>query len=289
MAAIRASKNIAYICQQVADADTILFPVWQSGIRNPERLANVLSAGIATIVQGGCPSVHDAASFEGASAGLDDMLALVDQLLLRRSTASGPSIFICLGHQLAAASHIRLLQRAVREIGKLARLPLDPSGRVLNSLQRAAERISRMGDPLQVVKQGQPRAIGWQDPDFAVAGNENAPRRIGPSRGVVKNFNDGRTARRLVAYLLAAAVAAVAILATTSVALAIGALAVGATALFALAVIAAAASRGLGGLGRSGGHGGEAQSAGGEGSDGGQQNLRHFRYLHVMRGVQPRV
>jgi len=170
---VRASKNIAYICQQVADADTILFPVWQSGIRSPERLANILSAGIATIVQGGCPSVHDAASFEGASAGLDDMLALVDQLLLRRSTASGPSIFICLGHQLAAASHIRLLQRAVREIGKLARLPLDPSGRVLNSLQRAAERITRMGDQLQVVKQGQPRAIGWNDPDFAVAGNEN--------------------------------------------------------------------------------------------------------------------
>ena len=170
---VRASKNIAYICQQVADADTILFPVWQSGIRNPERLANVLSAGIATIVQGGCPSVHDATSFEGASAGLDDMLALVDQLLLRRSTASGPSIFICLGHQLAAASHVRLLQRAVREIGKLPRLPLDQSGRVLNSLQRAAERIARMGDQLQVVKQGQPRAIGWNDPDFAVAGNEN--------------------------------------------------------------------------------------------------------------------
>jgi GMP synthase-like glutamine amidotransferase len=170
---VRASKNIAYICQQVADADTILFPVWQSGIRNPERLANVLSAGIATIVQGGCPSVHDAASFAGASAGLDDMLALIDQLLLRRSTASGPSIFICLGHQLAAASHVRLLQRAVREIGKLARLPLDPSGRVLNSLQRAAERITRMGNQLQVVKQGQPRAIGWNDPDFAVASNEN--------------------------------------------------------------------------------------------------------------------
>ncbi len=132
----------------------------------PERLANILSAGIATIVQGGCPSVHDASSFDGASAGLDDMLALVDQLLLRRSTASGPSIFICLGHQLAAASHIRLLQRAVREIGKLTRLPLDPSGRVLNSLQRAAERITRMGEQLQVVKQGQPRAIGWNDPDF---------------------------------------------------------------------------------------------------------------------------
>jgi GMP synthase-like glutamine amidotransferase len=170
---VRASKNIAYIFQQVADADTILFPVWQSGIQNPELLANILSAGIATIVQGGCPSVHDASSFDGASAGLDDLLTLIDQLLLRRSTASGPSIFICLGHQMAAASHVRLLQRAVREIGQLNRLPLDANGRVLASLQRAAERISRMGDQLQVVKQGQPRAIGWNDPDFAVARNEN--------------------------------------------------------------------------------------------------------------------
>jgi hypothetical protein len=169
---VRASKNLAYVFQQVADADTVLFPVWQSGIHHPERLANVLSAGIATIIQGGCPSVHDASSFEGSSVGLEDMLKLVDQLLMRRSTASGPSIFICLGHQLAAASHIRLLQRAVREIGKLTRLPLDNSGRVLNSLQRAAERITRMGDQLQVVKEGQPRAIGWHDPDFAVASNE---------------------------------------------------------------------------------------------------------------------
>ena len=169
---VRASKNLAYVFQQVADADTVLFPVWQSGIHTPERLANVLSAGIATIVQGGCPSVHDASSFEGSSVRLEDMLGLVDQLLMRRSTASGPSIFICLGHQLAAASHIRLLQRAVREIGKLTKLPLDTSGRVLNSLQRAAERIARMGDQLQVVKQGQPRAIGWHDPDFAVASNE---------------------------------------------------------------------------------------------------------------------
>jgi hypothetical protein len=169
---VRASKNLAYVFQQVADADTVLFPVWQSGVRSPERIANVLSAGLATIVQGGCPSVHDASSFDGSSVGLEDMLRLVDQLLLRRSTASGPSIFICLGHQLAAASHIRLLQRAVREMAALSKLPLDPSGRVLNALQRTGERIARMGDRLQVVKQGQPRAIGWHDPDFAVASNE---------------------------------------------------------------------------------------------------------------------
>jgi hypothetical protein len=169
---VRASKNLAYIMQQVADADTILFPVWQSGIPHPERLANVLSAGIATIVQGGNPSVHDASSFDGASAGLEDLLALVDQLLLRRSSASGPSIFICLGHQLAAASHVRLLQRATREVAGLTRLPLDARGRALESLQHTCERIAQVGQRLQVIKDGEVRATGWDEPGFAVARNE---------------------------------------------------------------------------------------------------------------------
>ena len=169
---VRASKNVAYVLQQVADADTILFPVWQSGIRSPERLANVLSAGIATIVQGGCPSVHDASSFAGANASLDDLLSLIDQLLLRRSSASGPSIFICLGHQLAAASHVRLLRRAVTEVARLERLPLDPHGRALDALRSVCAHIARVGEGLPVIKHGEVRARGWHEPDFAVAGNE---------------------------------------------------------------------------------------------------------------------
>ncbi len=72
---VRASKNVAYVLQQVADADTILYPVWRSGIAEPERLANVLSAGLATVVQGGNPSVHDTSSFDGGKASLEDLLA----------------------------------------------------------------------------------------------------------------------------------------------------------------------------------------------------------------------
>ncbi|MEM8563628.1 MAG: hypothetical protein AAGF57_15435 [Pseudomonadota bacterium] len=37
----RASKNTAYIFQQAADADAILYPPWQSGISNPKRLSNI--------------------------------------------------------------------------------------------------------------------------------------------------------------------------------------------------------------------------------------------------------
>jgi GMP synthase-like glutamine amidotransferase len=170
---VRASKNVAYILQQVADADTILYPVWQSGITNARRLANVLSAGIATVIQGGDPSVHDPRSFDGANASLEDILDLTDELILRRSTGSGPCIFICLGHQLAAASHIRLIKRAAREVANLERLPLDPQGNALRSLQSVCARITSVGESLPVVKNGEVIAQGWHDTAFAVARNES--------------------------------------------------------------------------------------------------------------------
>ncbi len=170
--AVRASKNIAYILQQVADADTILYPVWQSGIFNARRMAHTMSAGIATIVQGGNPSAYDPDSFAGSEASRDDILSLIDELLLRRSTDSGPSIFICLGHQLAATSHIRLLRRAVREIMATDTLPLDDSGRTLANLKRVASLIENMGSTLQVIKSDEVIARGWEDPCFAVAANE---------------------------------------------------------------------------------------------------------------------
>jgi hypothetical protein len=182
---VRASKNIAYILQQVADADTILYPVWQSGVTNPRRLASILSAGLATVIQGGNPSVHDAASFDGAGASLEDILGLTDELLLHRSSSSGPSIFVCLGHQLAAASHIRLLKRAVREVTNVTHLPLDPEGTAVASLQRVCRRIAEVGESLPVVKNGKVLAEGWHDTLFAVAPNEQievGTRRLLPYR-----------------------------------------------------------------------------------------------------------
>jgi len=169
---VRASKNTAYILQQVADADSILYPVWQSGIANPRRLASILSAGIATVIQGGNPAVYDASSFDGTRASLHDILDLTDELLLHRSSSSGPSIFICLGHQLAAASHIRLIKRAVREVANLKYLPIDPKGTGLASLQRVCTKISEVGESLRVVKNGETLASGWGDSLFAVAPNE---------------------------------------------------------------------------------------------------------------------
>jgi hypothetical protein len=169
---VRASKNVAYILQQICDADSILYPVWQSGIADPRRMANILSAGIATVVQGGNPSAHDASSFDGSRATLGDLLGLVDELLMQRSSSSGPVIFICLGHQLAAASHVRLIKRAVREVANQPHLPLDRSGMAMASLQRICQRISEVGENLPVIKRGETIASGWHDTLFAVAPNE---------------------------------------------------------------------------------------------------------------------
>ncbi len=169
---VRASKNIAYILQQVADSDSILYPMWQSGITNHKRIASILSAGIATVVQGGNPSVHDAASFNGSSASLEDILDLVDELLLHRFSSSGPSIFICLGHQLAAASQVRLIKRVVREVSSTNYVPLDAGGTALASLQRVCQHIADVGAALPVIKNGKIIASGWHDTMFAVAPNE---------------------------------------------------------------------------------------------------------------------
>ncbi|MEP4484318.1 MAG: hypothetical protein ABJ013_01710 [Halioglobus sp.] len=182
---VRASKNIAYILQQVADADTTLYPVWQSGIKEPERLASVMSAGLATVVQGGNPSAYDPDSFSGSAAPLDDLLSLIDQLLMSRSAQSAPCIFVCLGHQLAMQSHIRLIRQAVQEVARLDHLPLDANDLVLTSLRRVCQTIQSVGESLVVLKGGAAIATGWEDRLFAVARNEEfevGARRLQPYR-----------------------------------------------------------------------------------------------------------
>lgn len=169
---VRASKNVAYILQQIADADSVLYPLWKSGIANSDRLANVLSAGMAVVFEGGDPSVHDPASFDGTNTSLEDILGLVEQILLRRSAGSAPVVFICLGHQLATAAQIRLIRRAVREIQNTEALQLNPSGKALDTLKSLAKTIEAVGETLTVIKQGEIVARGWHDTRFAVARNE---------------------------------------------------------------------------------------------------------------------
>ncbi|MEG4344100.1 hypothetical protein QUB70_12530 [Microcoleus sp. A003_D6] len=170
---VRASKNVAYIAQKVADIDSILLPVWSSGIIDPEIVIPAITSGYAVIVEGGDPSTYDASTWTSPVCPREDMFALVEKLLISRSPTSATAIFICVGHQLAAECHIRLIRRAVKEVLSLTSLERDRSGMALKSLQEVSQRIEAMGKKLQVKKRdGKVVARGWNDEHFVVTRNE---------------------------------------------------------------------------------------------------------------------
>lgn len=171
---VRASKNIAYIAQKVADIDSILFPVWSTGIINPELVVGAISSSYAVVVEGGDPSVYSPSTWTSPACPREDMFALVEKLLLSRSPTSALAIFICVGHQLAAQCHIRLIRQAVKEVLSITSLERDKSNKALNSLQEIAECIVAMGKTLQVKKRdGRKVADSWDDDHFAVTRNES--------------------------------------------------------------------------------------------------------------------
>ncbi|MGL5795088.1 MAG: hypothetical protein ACRC06_11945, partial [Waterburya sp.] len=128
---VRASLNVAYIAQKIADCDSILFPAWSSGLLDPEEMVPLITSGLAVVVEGGDPSVRDGSSFDGSKCSLEELHCLVEKLLISRSPTSALGLFICLGHQLAAQGHINLIKRAVREVLSLETLPRDRNGRML--------------------------------------------------------------------------------------------------------------------------------------------------------------
>lgn len=169
---VRASLNVAALAQAIADADSVLYPIWDSGTFDPEALAAAMSGGLAIVVEGGDPSAYDPDSFAGTNCTREEMLALTEQILLSRAPTSAPAIFICLGHQLACMGHIRLLQRAVTEVGERERLERDVDGNTLRALQRVCRQIQIEGERLDVRKGDRIVAKGWHDPLFGVARNE---------------------------------------------------------------------------------------------------------------------
>lgn len=171
---VRASKNVAYIAQKVADMDSVLLPVWACGIIDPEIVVPAITSGYAVIVEGGDPSVYDPSTWTSPACSREDMFALVEKLLISRSPASALAIFICVGHQLAAECHIRLIRKAVKQVLNITSLERDKNGRALKSLQEVAERIEAMGKTLKIKKRdGRVVAFGWYDDHFAVTRNES--------------------------------------------------------------------------------------------------------------------
>ncbi|QSJ18073.1 hypothetical protein JYQ62_04315 [Nostoc sp. UHCC 0702] len=171
---VRASKNVAYIAQKVADMDSVLLPVWACGIIDPEIVVPAITSGYAVVVEGGDPSVYDPSTWTSPACPREDMFALVEKLLISRSPASAPVIFICVGHQLASECHIRLIRKAVKQVLNTASLERDKNGRALKSLQEVAERIEAMGKTLIIKKRdGRYICSGWDDAHFAVTRNES--------------------------------------------------------------------------------------------------------------------
>jgi len=171
---VRASLNVAYIAQKIADCDSIVFPLWSSGALDPEVLVPLIASGLAVVVEGGNPSVRDGSTFAGSQCSLDDLHRLVEALLLARSPTSAVALFICLGHQLAAQGHINLIRRAVEQVRSLDLLPRDREGKLLKALKRVCQQIEAVGRSLKVVKNtGHAIADGWEHPEFAVGPNEH--------------------------------------------------------------------------------------------------------------------
>ncbi|MDB9527522.1 hypothetical protein PN498_16105 [Oscillatoria sp. CS-180] len=171
---VRASINVAYLAQVIADCDTVLFPLWSSGVFDLDKLTAVLASGLAIVMEGGDPSLRDPTTFAGSRCSHDDLIAVTERILLSRSPTSAPAIFICLGHQLAAQAHISLLQKAVQAVLTSGPLVGDAKGKSLRSLQRVCERIQSVGQSLPILKKtGRQVANGWTHPEFAVAKNES--------------------------------------------------------------------------------------------------------------------
>jgi hypothetical protein len=170
---VRASLNVAYIAQKIADCDSILFPMWSSGLLDPDVIVPLITSGLAVIVEGGDPSARDASTFDGSKCSLDDLHCLVEKLLLSRSPTSALVLFICIGHQLAAQGHINLIKRAVRQVLSLEALSRDRNGKMLKALQRVCQEIEVVGSSLKITKRnGHMVADGWDHPEFAVGPNE---------------------------------------------------------------------------------------------------------------------
>ena len=170
---VRASLNVAYLAQRLADCDAICFPMWSSGVFDIDKVVSIISAGVAIVLEGGDPSVRKPETFAEGQASLEDLQTLTERILLARSPTSAPAIFICLGHQLAAQAHVRLIQRAVEQVFALETLKFDTDGNALKALKRICRRIQAVGQNLKVKKKtGQVVAENWHGTEFAVGPNE---------------------------------------------------------------------------------------------------------------------
>ena len=169
---IRASSNIAYLAQFIADCDSILIPLWCSDKLDHSLLIDLLNGCLAYFIEGGYPSVKDRDTFSNLNFGLDELQLLTEKMLISRGLKTAPAIFICLGHQLAAQGHVRLIKKATNEILENITPEIFSTNAYYNNLQETCHRIVKTAQNLRVFKDNKLVAKGWNDKLFAVALNE---------------------------------------------------------------------------------------------------------------------
>ncbi len=171
---VRASKNVAFITQKIADCDSILLPVWHTGTLNLDSVIPILSGSMAVIIEGGNASAHNPSEWTHPNCSRDDIMGLVEKLILSRSPQSAPVIMICVGHQLAAEAHTSLLQQVTEAVLNTEVLPSDKEEEALISLKTVCQKIRSVGETLKIEKRdGRIVANGWHDSNFSVVLNED--------------------------------------------------------------------------------------------------------------------
>ena len=169
---VRASSNIAYLCRVIADCDSVLFPLWKLGQLDQKKLSHIFETCLAVFVEGGYPTAKDPASFEGQSISLKELQFVIENLLTARSHKSAPHVFICIGHQLSAQAHINLIKKGVAAIRSELSTVCGLSQFQRELLSSCVREIEAVGSNLEIHKNGEAVARGWDDDCFAVALNE---------------------------------------------------------------------------------------------------------------------
>ena len=122
--------------------------------------------------EGGHPTVRDSKAFDDTNCSHADLLDLSEELILSSRLRSAPSIFIRLGHQLAAQAHIRIIKKATREILETIDDVLINQPNSRNALKQVCNNIQTLGAKQRIVKDEKVVAKGWDDPEFALGINE---------------------------------------------------------------------------------------------------------------------
>ncbi|MFX1474511.1 MAG: hypothetical protein ACFFCO_03395 [Promethearchaeota archaeon] len=169
---VAASHNVAVILREIAQQNSILFSLWNTGFQSLDMVtpfAQFLRSCNGIIVEGGRPSIYDSQSFNhNPSLPREEFLSLVESLLLNRTAGSAPALYICLGHQAVGEALIRLIRRAITNLQCQDDLP-KPARKAFRDISTY---IHQFGEQLVIRRKRHIIANGYRDTRFAVAPNE---------------------------------------------------------------------------------------------------------------------